>query len=125
MGSNAEVVREFLDATSKGDLDGISERIAEDAVFHIPGRNKMSGELKGHDTVVAFFGRIIEMAGGRMETDVHDILASDDHVVALVTRTIAGVRAPAAVVYHLEDGRIASAWPHEADQHAVDEAIGS
>jgi hypothetical protein len=55
--------------------------------------------------------------------DVHDVIANDEHVVALVRRKIAGIDTTAAIVYHVGDGRITGVWIHEGDQQALDDAL--
>ena len=58
--------------------------------------------------------------------EVHDLLASDDHFVALGKSNIAGVDTQPAVVYQLRDGKISDVWSHEGEQNALDEApLGS
>lgn len=122
--SNLEVVRSYIDAVGRSDLETAAGLVSEDIVMHIPGRNPMSGEIRGRDGLIAMFERTREMSGGQMPAaEVHDMTASENHVVALLTRTIAGVEARAAVVYHVEDGRITEIWPHEQDQYALDEAV--
>jgi uncharacterized protein len=123
-GGNEDVVRAFMDALSAGDLDRIGELVSDDVTLHVPGRSEIAGEKRGRDEVVAFLGSVFERSGGSVPQDVHDVVANDRHVVALVTRRIAGVETRAAVVYHLADGKIADIWPHEQDQYALDEGLG-
>jgi ketosteroid isomerase-like protein len=125
MATDEEVVRGYIAAISAGDLDGIGAAITDDVVVHIPGRGPTAGVKRGRDEALDMFRLMAERAGGTMVVDVHDLLSSDDHVVALVSRSIAGVEAPAAVIYHLRDGKIAGVWSHEWDQYALDEAMGS
>ena len=124
MATDAEVVRAYIEALSAGDMDAVAERLHDDIFLHVPGRNPTSGERRGKEDVLDFLRRMSERAGGRMAVEVHDLLASDDHVVALVKRNLAGADTRAAIVYHLRDGRITGIWPHEGDQYAVDEAMG-
>ena len=121
---NADVVRSYIDAVGRFDLETVSGLVSEDVVLHVPGRSPMSGDIRGRDGLIRMFERTREMSGGQMPPpDVHDITASNDHVVALLTRTIAGVEARAAIVYHVKDGKITEIWPHEQDQYALDEAV--
>ena len=122
--SNEEVVREYLRAFNNADLDRVSELLADDVVIHFPGRNPMSGAKRGKNEVMAFFRAMMDRAGvGSMAPEIHDVLASDEHAVALMTRRVAGIDASVAVVYRLQNGMIAEVWPHERDQYAVDEAL--
>ena len=54
-------------------------------VFHYPGSDPLAGDHRGKAEVLALLGRVMEMTAGRFHPEVHDILASDDHVAALVT----------------------------------------
>lgn len=123
--SNEDVVRTYLSAMSAGDMDAVRAHLADDAVLHVGGRNPMSGEKHGADEILATLTAIAERSGGAIRPELHDLLASDDHVVALVRRTIGGVDATAAVVYHVADGRITEIWPHEQSQYELDEAMGA
>ena len=117
--TNGEIVRSYVQALAGGDTDAVRGLLAEDAVMHVPGRNRLSGKKRGADEIVAFV-EALDVS----DIEPHDVLENDDHVVVLVRRKIAGVEADAAVVYHVRDGKIGSIWLHEQDQYAVDEAIG-
>lgn len=118
-----EVVRSYIEAVGSGDLDRVAELVTDDVRMHVPGRNPLSGEVRGRDGLLAMLGEVFERSRGSFEAEIHDLLASDEHVVALVKRTIAGLETRVAVVYHLRDGKIAEIWPHEQDQYALDEAF--
>lgn len=122
---NEEVIRSYIAALGAGDMDGVRSHLADGAVLHLGGRNRMSGDKRGVDEVVAALSAMSERAGGVIHPQLHDLLATDDHVVALVRRTIGGVDAVAAVVYHVSDGRITEIWPHEWSQYEIDDVIGS
>jgi hypothetical protein len=122
MGANADLVRGYIDAIAAGDVDAIASYLSDDVVFHISGRNMMSGDHT-KDTWVTMFRQVLERSGGGMAVEVHDLLESEDHVVALVRRTMAGVDSRAAIVYHVAGGKITETWVFEGDQHAIDEAM--
>ena len=71
------------------------------------------------------FKGVLERSGGAMPVEVHDLLESEDHVVALVRRTMAGVDSRAVIVYHVADGKITELWSFEGDQYAIDEAMSA
>jgi ketosteroid isomerase-like protein len=82
---NIELTRRGYDAFSKGDLGALSELIADDAIWHVPGVGPLSGTYHGRDEVFTFFGRLAEETAGTFRLDVHDVLANDEHAVALCT----------------------------------------
>lgn len=54
---NADLLRKGYDAFSKGDLDTIKNEVfSPDVVFHVAGRNPLSGDYRGVDEVFGFFG---------------------------------------------------------------------
>jgi len=68
-------------------MDVLTELLADEVVWRTAGRSPISGEYKGRDQVFGFFGKLMELSGGTAKIEVHDILANDEHAVALVTST--------------------------------------
>jgi ketosteroid isomerase-like protein len=121
---NEAVVRRFVDAMVARDVGSIADCFADDVVFHIPGRNALSGEYRGKaDVLTRLFQRWEEAFAG-LEIDLHDVLANDRHVVVLSDRRARRgsreVEMRAASIYHVRDGRIAEAWLMEWDPYAID-----
>jgi hypothetical protein len=61
---NEETTRRAYDAFSRGDADTLRQLFADDAVFHEPGRNPVSGDHQGIDQILAFFGLLAQRSGG-------------------------------------------------------------
>jgi uncharacterized protein len=80
---NEELVRSAFDAFAKGDVDTLRESMDQDAVWYVPGRNQLSGDHRGVDAILGFFGKTMELSGGSFRMEVHDVVANDDHAVAL------------------------------------------
>ena len=121
---NEDVVRRYVEALARRDLEAASELLSDDVRFHLGGRNAISGTYEGKGSVLGdFFPRLRE-AFTIERIDVHDILANDDHVVVLNTRTISRggrrMEARAIATYHVGEGKITSAWVTEEDQYAFD-----
>ena len=61
----------------------------------------------------------------RITGDVHDVLATDDHVVALVnatgTRDGRTLQYRTAEIFHVRDGRITERWAFSDDTAAITE----
>jgi uncharacterized protein len=121
------VVRRFVEAMVARDVGAIADCFADDVVFHIPGRNPLSGDYRGKAEVLTRLFQRWEEAFGGLEIDVHDVLANDEHVVVLSDRRARrGTRAVemrAASIYHVRDGRIGEAWLMEWDPYAIDEFL--
>lgn len=122
---NEELLRKGYDAFSKGDMDTVSSLFADDIVWHVPGRSALAGDYKGKEEVFGFFGKLMEMTEGTFQTELHDILANDEHAVVLVKSrakrgdvTFVGNEAH---VFHIKDGKTTEFWGHSADQYAADE----
>src|SRR4051794_19930983 len=85
--ANVELLRKGYNAYSSGDIGVLNDLFAEDILWHVAGRSQLSGDYKGRDQVFSFFGKIMELSGGTSKIEVHDVLANDEHGVALVTGT--------------------------------------
>ena len=57
---NATAYRRTVDAFRAGDFDAIRSLVAEDVVWHVPGRHSMAGEIHGLDELVGWLGRASE-----------------------------------------------------------------
>ncbi|HEX2026220.1 MAG TPA: nuclear transport factor 2 family protein [Actinomycetota bacterium] len=121
------VVRRFIDAMVARHPGEIAGCFADDVVFHIAGRNALSGEHRGKQAVMTRLFQAWEEAFGGLEIDVHDVLADDDHVVVLsdrrATRDDRSLEMRSASVYHVRDGLIAEAWLFEWDPYAIDDFL--
>ena len=122
---NEELVRKGFDAFGKGDMDTIRGLFADDIVWHAPGRGPLAGDFRGIDEVLQQFGRVFEMTGGTFSLEIHDILANDDHVVALVhaegERGGKKLAQNGVQVFHIKDGKVTEQWLHADDQYAADQ----
>jgi hypothetical protein len=127
---NEELARSEMEATLRGDFEGMLDHYTDDVVLHYPGRNALSGTHRGKDGIREWARKIDELlgAGGSLKRTLHDILASDDHAIQLVSveaRRADGRSASwnAAVVMHVRDGRISEVWLNIDDPYAVDELL--
>jgi uncharacterized protein len=122
---NEAVVRRFVDAMVARNPGAIAECFADDVVFHVMGQHALAGDHRGKHEVMTRLFQAWEEAFGGLEVDIHDVLASDDHVVVLsdrrATREDRRVEMRGAGVYHVRDGKIAEAWLFEWDPYAIDD----
>jgi ketosteroid isomerase-like protein len=122
---NEDLFQQSFDAFSKGDMEAFAALLADDVVFHFPGRGPLAGDHRGKDQVLAILAKQAELTGGTFRVERHDILANDEHVVALFVAS--GQRGDktwkdnAVLVSHLKDGKVSETWLHPGDQYAGDE----
>ena len=83
------------------------------------------GASNGKQELFARLGRLAELTGGTLRGEIHDVLASDDHV--LVLQTTRGERDGhgsledrEAIVLHVRDGTVVEVWEHPGDVYAMD-----
>jgi uncharacterized protein len=124
---NEELVRRGFDAFSKGDVDTLRALFDPDAVWHVPGRSPLSGDHRGVDDILDFFARTMERTGGTFRVELHDVLANDEHAVAMYVAR--GERAgktledKSVLVTHVRNGTFVETWQYSEDQYAADEFL--
>ena len=124
--ANIAALRRGYEAFQTGNLDLLRDELFDpDIVWHSPGRNMLAGEFRGVDAVIASFVKQFEETGGTFKVEVHDILGSVDHAVALATvsaeRNGKSMNEPYAHVCHFRDGKLTEAWILDFDPYKADE----
>jgi ketosteroid isomerase-like protein len=123
---DADLVRSGYEAFSKGDIPAVLDVFSPDIHWQISGRSGLAGDYRGHDAVLGFFGQLMERSGGTFALELVDLLASDDHVVALTRETgerdgrgsldVRGVH-----IWRVVDGKAVEFRGIADDQYAEDE----
>ncbi len=113
---NVAVARELGEAMSRGDMETLERLIADDVIWHEIGRSE---PRRGKQALRESTADVdYEITG-----ETHDIVANDDHVVALVdaTATRAGrtLKYRTAEIYHMRDGRLVERWAFSDDTAAI------
>jgi uncharacterized protein len=122
---NVAVFEHAYQAFTTGDMAKLAEVFAEDVVWHTAGNNPVSGDFHGRDAAFASFGQLFERSGGTYRPELHDVLANDEHTVALLHAT--GQREGKTldrnyvIVLHIADGKIKEAWEADTEQAAWDD----
>lgn len=124
---NATLIRRYFDAVHS-DPARTAELYSVDVVLHYSGRHRLAGDHAGVEAVLELFRRSREAFRGTQRLEVHDILAGDAHVVALLDASAMldgrPVGWPRAVVFHIAQGRITEQWIMDGDQALVAEIVG-
>ena len=121
------VVRTYVTAFARGDLDAAGQCLADDIVYHVGGHHSLAGDYRGRDAVLAFFKSRSARTGGTFAYKPHDLLASSDHAVALGTVTAVRGDQPfrwnIITVYHVRDDRVSECWIVDVDTDTADRAL--
>jgi uncharacterized protein (TIGR02246 family) len=103
------VIRRMYEAINRGDQGAFAKEFASDAIWH-------GGETRvtGRDAIAEIVDQLRKASGGTLRIDLHDVLANDDHAVALqITHAQRDGRSLAdrvVYVFHLREGKIVEAW---------------
>jgi len=125
---NGTLVRGLLEAFAAGDLDAVQGALDEDVTWHAPGTNRFSGQFRGRPAAMQRLAQMRE-AGISTGFDVHDVVANDEHAVALVHLHLEAADGrrydqPQVQVAHVRDRRIVEFWTMNQDQAVLDLLIG-
>ena len=127
---NADLARRGYAAFGEGDMVTLKQLIADDAIWHVGGRNDLSADYKGREAIFGLFAEIGERSEGTFAIEIHDILANDDHTVVLSTVSAGGSSGKAfsthtSDISHIRNGQIVEFWSFGSDPYAWDEYFSS
>ena len=112
---NATVYRTALEKFEAGDMSA-TDLIADDVVWYQIGAEPLYGKQ-------ALVESMESLQNVDFDIDVHDITASDDHVVGLITATVrAGDESftyRTAEIAHVKDGKITERWAFSDDTEGI------
>jgi ketosteroid isomerase-like protein len=123
---NAALHRKGHEAFSTGDVDSLTEMIAEDTVWHVPGKSLVSGEFQGREAVFGgVFAKMDELSDGTAKFVGNlDYLGSDERSVAIgrysATRDGRTEEFRICEIILWRDGQILEEWSYLDDQYRWD-----
>lgn len=125
MNQNLQRLEAFLDAYAAGDTAGMRDCLADDAVWHVGGTHRLSGDYRGASAILEYFGRVGEETGGTMALERLELLANDERGAAflrvLAHRGDQQLDVTMAEAFQFDEaGRIREFWAHATDQDAID-----
>jgi ketosteroid isomerase-like protein len=115
---NAVLARQMIEAMNRGDMKTLDGFLADDVVWHEIGRSE---PRRGKAELAA------SAPAGAMPYDItgklHDVLANDDHTIALVEATAKRdgktFTYRTAEIMHLRDGKVTERWAFSDDTDAI------
>ena len=122
---NEELVRQGYKAFGEGDMDTLGSLFASDVVHAATGNTPLSGEYKGLDEVLGYYGKLFELSDGTFKAELKSVqVEGDDTVVA--THHDSGQRAgktldqDETLTFTISDGKVTRLEEHHSDQAAYD-----
>jgi ketosteroid isomerase-like protein len=128
--TNSERLRQAMEAVSRGDAEGFGDiLLADDVVWHWPGRSSVSGDYRGREEVLGLIRGFHELTRNTLRVEPLDILEGRDYLMSFTRATAdSGDRHIDAVMADAmrfnADGRVEEFWTLSNEQEAVDSFIG-
>ena len=114
---NAALYRRVMERFGEGDTSPFEDAIADDVVWWQIGSSE---PVRGKTSLLE---SMQGMEGVDFNVELHDVLATDDHVVGLVTATVRvgddTFTYRTAEIAHIEDGKVKERWAFSDDTQAI------
>ena len=118
---NRELIQRAYDASGRGDIPSVLGILDKEIRWHVPGQSALSGDYVGHEQVLGFFQKCMDLSEGTLRTRLDDIVASDTTVFVLctVSATRSGQHAEflEVHVWRIADGRATEFREFQGDEY--------
>lgn len=117
------IVRGSYEAFEKKDLDQLRDLLADDVVYHVPGRGPLAGTYRGKEEVAGYLAKVA--GAGTLELQPTLYLAGEGYVSVVLD--IAGERGERRLdergmqLFRLTDGKISERWSYPPESYSGDE----
>ena len=121
---NAAIIRAAAEEMARtGDMTSQMGLLADDVVWHEIGSEE---PVRGKQALMERYSQM--PAGGSIHVDTHDVVANDEHCVALVTATATmggqSLTYRTTEIYHMRDGKITERWAFSDDTERINRFFG-
>jgi ketosteroid isomerase-like protein len=117
---NATLIREGLEAFNRRDMQAYADLVADDIVWHQIGSPE---PIRGKAALAEQM--TMNTDDFEIEAEVHDVVANDEHGIALVNATARRgdqtFHYRTAEILHMRDGKIVERWAFSDDTQAINE----
>jgi ketosteroid isomerase-like protein len=122
--TDAQIMQAAYEAFRAGDIPAVLAVIDENATWHVPGASLISGDYQGHDEILGFFMKLVELSSGTLQLDVHEIFDNGTGTVVALAAINASRNGEdgsfaSAQVWSLAGGKITSYKEHYGDEAAM------
>jgi len=122
---NIDLARKGYAAFEAGDVDTVMSLFSDQIVWHVFGSGPLAGDYTGKQTVMELFGKYMGLIDSQ-STDIHDIVANDQHTVMMGTLKVSREgrsfeQKITDVIHPDSEGRVQEFWRFFEDQGKSDE----
>lgn len=113
---NAAKYRAATKALEAGRFEELMDSVADDVTWWMIGAKE---PLRGKQALM----ELTQLADYQVKADLHDVVANDEHVVALINATATKdgrtFQYRTAEIHHIKDGKITERWAFSDDTDAI------
>lgn len=121
---NAVVLEKIYQNFSAGNIPAMLAACADEITFQMAGKSKLAGKFSKANFATSFVAPMMELTGGTLKIEVHDILASDRHGIVLASdhMVLKGekVQLRTVHVWRFENGKPVAWYEYPRDLYAFD-----
>lgn len=121
---NAIILNKIYSDFSKNDLTSLMAACADEVTFQVAGKSKLAGKFTKETFEQNYLAPMLEMTDHTLKLEVHDILASDRHAVALASQTLVRdgktIQMRTVHVWRFENGKPVAWYEYPRDLYAYD-----
>jgi ketosteroid isomerase-like protein len=122
---NARLIRRGHESFARGDLEALQEFMADDVVWHEPGRSVLGGDYKRPEGVIELLRKLQDLSNGTFKVEIVDLLANAERAVAIqeesAQRGDRELDMASAVEFEIHHGKITEVTVYHADTYHFDE----
>ena len=123
-GNYDTLIRKTYGDFEVGDLDLLKVVMADDVVWHEPGRNPLAGDHRGPDGVLALLAELKQRSGDTFQIEVLDVFSNAERAVVLQRETASSngksLDVIAAVEFEIHHGKVTEATGFHSDAYQFD-----
>ena len=121
---NEELIRAGYEAFGRGDIAVFQGLFTPDITWHVGGRNPLSGDKRGLEATLEYFGELGARTDGTFRLELEQVFANDSTAVGIHRETARrggkALNTRCVIIFALSNERVTGAWVHYEDQTVVD-----
>ncbi len=122
--NNRTTIEEIYRAFAEGDAPKVLDLCDPKITFQISGKSKLAGKYDRTTFATELMAKLQEISGGKYKLEVHDVLASDRHAVALASvkfdQNGKTVEYRTAQIWRIENGKPVAWYEYPRDLYQYD-----